>query len=137
MSIKYNEKGKEIPDQTPAILEKNISVKKPLTIEEQVQKSLLRKEYMANLAKIASNSDPLSIDDEFETDEEAFTAAETEYVKSQETFKINKEKFFKAAKEKQASEMALKQKQYKDRVLAEAKKLQESESKPDPKSTDE
>jgi hypothetical protein len=112
----------EKPDPTPATVQ--VDLKKPETIEETVRRHVLKQQYFQNLNAIAAREKAgEDIDDEYSSDEEAFTAAENEYIKSQEDFKEKKEKFFKAAQEKSASEMAKKQALYKKQVQDEAKKL--------------
>jgi len=114
--------GNEVGSSTPDSVE--VEVKKPLTVEEQIQKHLLKQQYLANLSQIAERMKAgEDIDDEYDTDEDAFTAAEKEYVDSQAAFREKREKYFKAAEEKKASEIALGKERYAKKVQEEALKL--------------
>lgn len=118
----WNEKGEQVMDNTPVVVP--IDIKEPLSIEQQVKKQILRQQYFQNMQSMSEKMNlGNDIDDEYESDEAAFTAAETEYKNSQVAFQEKRTKFFKAAQEKQASEEALKTAKYKEKVAEEAKKL--------------
>lgn len=118
-----------VTDPTPGVVE--VPLKKPESIDEIVAKNLLRRQYMENLNNIATNMGAgQEIDDEYESDEQAFTAAEAEYRKGQVDLKEKKEKFFQAAQEKEASRLAKEKEEYKKKVEAEYKKLNPPKEEP-------
>lgn len=119
LKTKFNEKGQEIGDPTPEVVE--VEIKTPETISDIVRKHALKQQYMQNLVAVANRQGAgEDIDDEFESDEEAFTAAELAYQKAQEELKAKKEAYFKANEEKVASELAKRQAEHKEKIRQEA-----------------